>query len=262
MRTAAIFFKIPDSTAFENHEKREKSQALKKSSKIINISNLNDEITKEKFKKDWKKDATKNSSTLSLHIEVYENSNEAVAFEFDSIKKQKNAKEDFIAFDFQNPFEFLRQQNDKGFEPDLSQFKASQRLLNPNKALTKSFENNPLAMKYIFLIFIGICCTSFTAAEGDPAPINASGTFIVGDPLAECRHDPASFTLLEILLMVVFQILLFLSYFGVITYIWMKKVRTKAQFYLDALPDRKIRAYMKREQKAPFELQPPPSSQS
>uniref|UniRef100_A0AC35F0Q2 Uncharacterized protein n=1 Tax=Panagrolaimus sp. PS1159 TaxID=55785 RepID=A0AC35F0Q2_9BILA len=239
---------------------KEKSQAWKKPSKIISISNLNNEIKKEKLKNDWKKDAPKNSSTLSLQIEVYENSNETVAFEFDSIKKQKNTKENVIAFNIQNPFEFLRQQNDKGFEADVSQFKASQRLINPNKALTKSFENNPLAIKYIFLIFIGICCTSLTAAEGGPAPINASGTFIVGDSLAKCRHEPASFTLLEILLMVFFQILLFLSYFGVLTYIWMRKVRTKAQFYLDALPDRKIRAYMKREQKAPFELQPPPST--
>uniref|UniRef100_A0AC34FF53 ATP synthase F0 subunit 8 n=1 Tax=Panagrolaimus sp. ES5 TaxID=591445 RepID=A0AC34FF53_9BILA len=80
--------------------------------------------------------------------------------------------------------------------------------------------------------------------------------FIVDDPLAECRHNPAAFTTLEIFLMIFFQFFLFLLYFFGITYLWMLKVRAKAEYYLNALPNKKILQYMKKEQKAPFELQP------
>uniref|UniRef100_A0A914XUV2 Uncharacterized protein n=1 Tax=Panagrolaimus superbus TaxID=310955 RepID=A0A914XUV2_9BILA len=92
-------------------------------------------------------------------------------------------------------------------------------------------------------------------AEEVTTPISKEDFFIVDDPLAECRHNPAAFTTLEIFLMIFFQLFLFLLYFFGITYLWMLKVRAKAQYFLNALPNRKILRYMKKEQKAPFELQ-------
>uniref|UniRef100_A0AC34GWE8 RING-type domain-containing protein n=1 Tax=Panagrolaimus sp. ES5 TaxID=591445 RepID=A0AC34GWE8_9BILA len=98
---------------------------------------------------EFNKSKSVNNSTLSLHIAEYENSAEVEAETNDgktegtkregaktaSIKKWVASKEVFTASSYftENPFEFPRQQEDRGNDPEVMQFKASQRLRNPNK---------------------------------------------------------------------------------------------------------------------------------
>uniref|UniRef100_A0AC34FU64 Protein kinase domain-containing protein n=1 Tax=Panagrolaimus sp. ES5 TaxID=591445 RepID=A0AC34FU64_9BILA len=85
------------------------------------------------------------NSTLSLHIAAYENSNETLVdsdfvenedFEKKSLIKKLNiANPRLIGSSsiIQNPFEFPRQlENEETRIPEVAQFKASQKLLNPN----------------------------------------------------------------------------------------------------------------------------------
>uniref|UniRef100_A0AC35F5T8 Uncharacterized protein n=1 Tax=Panagrolaimus sp. PS1159 TaxID=55785 RepID=A0AC35F5T8_9BILA len=109
----------------DNYDGNEKIQSLNKSSS--NFSIFNKET--EEFKKQWKKDCSKpnKSSTLSLHISAYKNS-----------KNDKPIFADSTTFLIQNSFEFPRQQqNDEILEPEISHFKASQRLINPSEASNK-----------------------------------------------------------------------------------------------------------------------------
>uniref|UniRef100_A0AC34GW68 [Histone H3]-dimethyl-L-lysine(36) demethylase n=1 Tax=Panagrolaimus sp. ES5 TaxID=591445 RepID=A0AC34GW68_9BILA len=122
--------------------------------KSCNNFDKDDEADKKKLKKDI---SNLNSSTLSLHIAAYENT---IAFESRSIgdkmeekanlnKQWKNVKQLFLCSSsaIQNAFEFPRQQkNDATKTPELMQFKASRRLLNPNvsiaPALPKAMEDS------------------------------------------------------------------------------------------------------------------------
>uniref|UniRef100_A0AC34GV96 RanBP2-type domain-containing protein n=1 Tax=Panagrolaimus sp. ES5 TaxID=591445 RepID=A0AC34GV96_9BILA len=110
------------------------------------------EEQKDLYKKDFsdKNSSIVNSSTLSLHIAAYENSVEAShANECNEVEglnknngklsmseKWRNAKHILSVSTsiVQNPFEFPRQQKeDQSTNPEVMQFKASQRLLNPNQ---------------------------------------------------------------------------------------------------------------------------------
>uniref|UniRef100_A0AC34FNJ2 Uncharacterized protein n=1 Tax=Panagrolaimus sp. ES5 TaxID=591445 RepID=A0AC34FNJ2_9BILA len=108
-------------------------------SKTTKLSDFYDE--NYEIKKQSKKNKTVNSSTLSLHITAYENAIENDKTDdnenyekYDSFKKWNNDEQftQGLSSDFQGPFEFPRQQENEAKIPEQMQFKASQRLLNPN----------------------------------------------------------------------------------------------------------------------------------
>jgi hypothetical protein len=132
---------LPDSKTFEIE--KQKSPTFKKSPKIFNLLMLNSESEKEEAKKEWKNESSlnANNSTLSLHISAYENSVETIASDSFKDKNNDSLEKDpkqilasaSSTFIIQDTFEFPRQQNDDDTtEFGLSQYKASQRLLNPN----------------------------------------------------------------------------------------------------------------------------------
>uniref|UniRef100_A0AC35FRB0 G-patch domain-containing protein n=1 Tax=Panagrolaimus sp. PS1159 TaxID=55785 RepID=A0AC35FRB0_9BILA len=90
---------------------------------------------KDGNKKSWKKDdssTTTNNSTLYLHIAAYENSTEVSTYELLNESLQKSQL--IQTFVSQNSFEFSRQQSDRASDHEISQFRASQRLLSSNAA--------------------------------------------------------------------------------------------------------------------------------
>uniref|UniRef100_A0A914QD49 Uncharacterized protein n=1 Tax=Panagrolaimus davidi TaxID=227884 RepID=A0A914QD49_9BILA len=148
LKWTAATLKPPGSPVSDNTEGRKNPSHLNKPSKISNFSKLiNDKTENEEFKKPWKKDSylnTINGNNLSLHIAAYENSIETHSFNGSRNEDLQKGKSDLIknekqiftaeTFGIQNSFEFPRQENEGAKVPEVSNFKASQRLLNPNKA--------------------------------------------------------------------------------------------------------------------------------
>uniref|UniRef100_A0A914Q6S9 Uncharacterized protein n=1 Tax=Panagrolaimus davidi TaxID=227884 RepID=A0A914Q6S9_9BILA len=96
-------------------------------------------------------------STLSLRIASYENSVSNIDFtgdKHDTIKK-KHISESYFGFAvIQNPFEFPRQQQESNevAEPEVSQFRASQMLFNPNDDGQIPLYNCNLQPKYLIFL--------------------------------------------------------------------------------------------------------------
>uniref|UniRef100_A0AC35FDA6 Uncharacterized protein n=1 Tax=Panagrolaimus sp. PS1159 TaxID=55785 RepID=A0AC35FDA6_9BILA len=139
---------VRDSAKSDSLELRRNSLSLNKSSKVSNFATFNSESEKGEAKNDWKNESSfsnsTNKSTLSLHIAAYENSikvkddleGSEKMKKLGLIKKWETAKKLFKTSSsiIQNPFEFSRQQESEEIAtPEISQFKALQTLLNPNK---------------------------------------------------------------------------------------------------------------------------------
>uniref|UniRef100_A0AC35FWZ1 Uncharacterized protein n=1 Tax=Panagrolaimus sp. PS1159 TaxID=55785 RepID=A0AC35FWZ1_9BILA len=124
-----------DPTLSENR----KIQTLNKTSESCSnyLTVINE--AEEKVVKRWKKceiSDSISSSTLSLHISICENSFDNVSNQFGNKKETSLKVEKFKSikastFVIQNLFEFPRQQNNETSHPESSQFRASQRLINP-----------------------------------------------------------------------------------------------------------------------------------
>uniref|UniRef100_A0AC35ER14 Uncharacterized protein n=1 Tax=Panagrolaimus sp. PS1159 TaxID=55785 RepID=A0AC35ER14_9BILA len=131
-----------DST-IPNHEKAKLNTWNKFPSYFTTRENKTvEEEIKKKLKKSDSSN-TKNDSTLSLHIKAYENSIKSVAFDSicnknGELKKKKLSlnKQHFPGSFIHNSFEFPRQQEeDQRTESEVMEFKANQKLLDPNRPI-------------------------------------------------------------------------------------------------------------------------------
>uniref|UniRef100_A0AC34FP12 RNA helicase n=1 Tax=Panagrolaimus sp. ES5 TaxID=591445 RepID=A0AC34FP12_9BILA len=128
--------------------KRDSATWNKSSNKNLSSRCLNVAAESEKDH-EFEKSKSTNNSTLSLHIAEYENSVEVEAeanhCKTEDLKRKKEKTNLFKKWEVlkqvfagsslltENPFEFPRQQEDWNNYPEMMQFKASQRLSNPNE---------------------------------------------------------------------------------------------------------------------------------
>uniref|UniRef100_A0A914QD69 Uncharacterized protein n=1 Tax=Panagrolaimus davidi TaxID=227884 RepID=A0A914QD69_9BILA len=134
------------------YEEKKKSQTWKKSSITDLCSKFSNSLTfNDNKRKRWKKDESLtaiNKSTFSVHIAAYENSSVAATFDSSnkSLKKSWFIKQQkqiipVSTFICQNPFDFPRQQNDQTSDPEVSQFRSYQQLLNYHAASNDDHRN-------------------------------------------------------------------------------------------------------------------------
>uniref|UniRef100_A0A914PGT8 HTH CENPB-type domain-containing protein n=1 Tax=Panagrolaimus davidi TaxID=227884 RepID=A0A914PGT8_9BILA len=131
---------VPDSTVSDKYDGKGKSDLLNKFSKISNFTCVNGEVEEAQEQLKKTSNSTTNNSTLSLHIAAYENSieNTSVAVR---VCKRKSSNKSWLNVKRivkSSPFEIPRQQHSSTV-PEVMQFKASQRLLDPNKDTDASY---------------------------------------------------------------------------------------------------------------------------
>uniref|UniRef100_A0AC35FQS3 Serine/threonine-protein phosphatase n=1 Tax=Panagrolaimus sp. PS1159 TaxID=55785 RepID=A0AC35FQS3_9BILA len=134
----------------DKYDKNEQSEPWNKSADLLILNDKAEEKAKKKWKKDDLTDA--NSSTLSLHISSFKNSEEILELHILNsgnigLKRNKiNMNQQlFPRLIIQNPFDFPRQQKDDNItESEVMAFTANQRLLSsdPFTSTTDTKEEN------------------------------------------------------------------------------------------------------------------------
>uniref|UniRef100_A0AC34FYW1 Uncharacterized protein n=1 Tax=Panagrolaimus sp. ES5 TaxID=591445 RepID=A0AC34FYW1_9BILA len=120
--------KLPDFTNSNDLKAKRNLNSWKKSSNTFSpiFSNLIGESREEEH--EFKTLKSANNSTLSLHISAYENLIEADKSDSNELEKEG----------LKSKGQYCRQQENQNKRPEVMQFKASQKLRNPNEATVRN----------------------------------------------------------------------------------------------------------------------------